>query len=491
MHRYRKATWLIIIFYILFIAAGCRARETSGSQDPDITPSIGRQVRQIDSGPVQGGTLTLPVTAIDTLDPYEARDRYVHLVSGFIFESLFVLTGEGETVPWLVESWENPEPNLWSFQLKKDVYFHHGTTLTAYDVKYSLEVLGSSGSSFYNTEIWANIDQVNVVNSFRLEILLKTPDPVFTHKLTFPILSRDMKSSSTYVSGTGPYRYDAMDESTLTLRRFDKWWSEKKAYIDTIVFRMYPEDQILDAFQNNEVDVGFVKNVDFSRYRRRSDLNYQVYPDNNGNFIFVNPDSVFGQANRQNALFRYISSRLYDMNLGQVQYFDEYSESPLDVEGFRQALVDTGLYWNENQKVFYRGGSPLGTVSIVVPKQDIQKLHTANFLVNILQDAGVKAQIQTVSTQDVKRIIRSGGYDLSPITEEIKPWESLEDTLSRMQTDLGYGARGSYILPLYRNQEAVLYKKHIRGEKKAFYWNPYQGFTTWYFPKTVESSLDD
>lgn len=491
MHRFRKNIWFVIIINIFFLAAGCKARETFVDEPPTVTPSISKQVRMVDSGPVQGGTLTLPVTTVDNLDPYKATDRYVHLVSGFIFESLFVQTGEGETSPWLVQSWENQEYTLWTFHLKKDVYFHHGPTLSAYDVKYSLEVLGSSGSPFYNTEICNNIQQVNVVNSLQFEIQLKEPDPLLDQKLTFPILCQTMQNSSSYVSGTGPYRYDSMDESQLTLRRFDKWWPETKAYIDTIVFKVYPEAQILDAFQNNEIDVGFVKNVDFSKYQYRGDINYQVYPDNKGNFIYVNPDSLFGQANRQDALFRYISSRLYDMNLGQVQYFDEYSESPLDVEDFRQVLIDTGLFWNEAQSSFFRSGSPLSPISIVVPKQDIQKLHTANFLVNILQDAGIKAQIQTVATQDVKRIIRSGSYDLTPMTEEIKPWESLTETLQRMQAELGYGAENSYILPLYRNQQAILFKNHIRGKKKAFYWNPYQGFASWYFPLTVESSLDD
>ena len=180
------------------------------------------------------------------------------------------------------------------------------------------------------------------------------------------------------------------------------------------------------------------------------------------------------------------------MNLGQVLYFDEYSESPLDVDGFKQALVETGLSWNETQKLFTWRGSPLGTISIIIPKQDIQKLHTANFLVNILQDAGIKAQIhQSANTGEVNRFIRNGGYDLSPVTGEMRPWENLDDTLQRLQAELGYEKKNSYILPLYRNQQAMLYKNNIRGDKNAFFWNPYQGIETWYLPVMVESSLDD
>lgn len=491
MHRYNRTIIFTILIVVFFITAGCKSQETFGDLNPTITPSIGRLMKQIDSGPVQGGTLSLPVTAVESLDPFQTSDRYVYYMTCLVFESLFVRTEEGRVEPWLVESWET-QGQAWTFQLKEDVSFHHGSSLSAYDVKYSLELLKNSENPFYSSDICENILQVNVINSTRFEIFLNTPDPSLIHKLTFPILSRALEGKEkAALSGTGPYQIDSISETQVTLKRFEAWWAGTPAYLEAVVFRVYPETEMLDAFQDGEVDAAFVKNVDFTKYQHRTDMNYQVFPDNQGNFIYVNPNSLFGQANRQDALFRYISFRLHDMNLGQVQYFDEYSASPLDTEGFREALVQTGLYWNEIQKVFTMGGSPVGTVSIIVPKKDIQKLHTANFLVNILQDAGIKAQIhQTQNAQEVKRAIRNGGYDLSPVTEEIKPWEEMEDTLQRMQEELGYSRENSYILPLYRNQQAILYSSNIRGEKNAFYWNPYQGIESWYLPTVVESSLD-
>lgn len=494
MHRYKRTiAWLILVF-LFFIAAGCKSRETFSGQEPTITPSIGRFMKEIDSGPVQGGTLALPITAVDTLNPYQTKDRYVYYMACLIVESLFVWTGEGKVEPWLVQTWETQDATIWTFQLKEGVSFHHGSFLSAYDVKYSLELLANSENPFYNTDICENIAQINVINSNLFEIALKTPDSSLPDKLTFPILSRSQEGkadTAASLSGTGPYQLDSVSDTQVKLKRFEAWWIDKPAHLEAIVFKVYPETEMLDAFQNHEVDTAFVKNVDFTKYQHRNDLNYQVFPDNQGNFIYVNPNSLFGQSNRQDALFRYISSRLYDMNLGQVQYFDEYSESPLDTEGFREALVQTGLYWDEIQKAFFWRGSPLGSVSIIVPKQDIQKLHTANFLVNILQDVGIKATIhQTQNAQEVKRAIRNGGYDLSPVSEEIKPWEKLEATLQRMQEELGYGRENSYILPLYRNQQAILYRNSIRGEKNAFFWNPYQGIESWYLPILVESSLD-
>lgn len=493
MYRYKRIVAIIILAYMFFTMAGCKAREAFSGQAPTVTPSIGSFIRQIDSGPTPGGTISLPVTPVDTLNPYQIKDRYVYYMTCLVFESLFVRTGESQVKPWLVESWETQDQTVWTFQLKEGITFHHGSSLSAYDVRYSLELLKKSENPFYNTDICENIFLVNVINSSQFEISLKTPDPSFIQKLIFPILSRSSESNESMIrSGTGPFLFDTMDDTQIKLKRYEDWWTGTPALLEAVVFKVYPETSMLDAFQDHEVDVAFVRNVDFTKYQHRTDLNYQVFPDNQGNYIYVNPNGLFGQDRRHDALFRYISYRLQDMNLGQVEYFDEYSEMPLDIEGFRQALIESGLFWNETQKTFTSASVPLRAVSIIVPKQDMQKLHMANFLVNILQDAGIKAQIyQTQNAQEVKRAIRNGGYDLSPVTGEIKPWEELQDALRRLQTELGYGMDNSYIMPIYRNQQAILYRSNIRGEKDAFYWNPYQGIEFWYLPRLVESSLED
>ena len=292
-----------------------------------------------------------------------------------------------------------------------------------------------------------------------------------------------------FISGTGPYRFESMDDSTIMLVRNEKWWYGHPPYLDTVQFRVYQENEMLDAFQNNEIDIAFIKNVDFSKYQYRTDIYYQVYPDNKVNFLYVNPGSLFGNSNRQEYLFRYVAYRIRDMNLGQVQYFEEYNESPMDIEQFMDALIKSGLSWNKDRKLFTENNKAISKVSILVSKQEMQKIHTANFLVNILEDAGIQAQIITASVQNVQRALRNGTYDLSPVSDELRPWELLDDTLKRMQNELGYGRERSYIFPLYRSQQAILFKNRIRGEKNSIFWNPYQNFYTWYMSVYVDEDL--
>ncbi len=480
----------MVLFCLSAFLAGCGLKEAFGeknqTQNETDAQHADKQGKLVDSGPVQGGTLTLLAAPVDTLNPYRTSSRYVYHISFFVYESLFVQTGENLADPLLVTKWSNQDYTEWSFTIRDDVYFHNGRELTSYDIRHTLRLLGESGSPFFNTWVVDNIQEFRIINSFTFEILLKKPDEAFTRKLVFPVLSQSGgEGEQQFIEGSGPYKYESIDDSGIVLVRNDKWWGDNPPYIDSVVFKICGEDEMLDAFQNNEADIAFIRNVDFTRFEHRTDLNFQVYPDNEGNFLYVNPESLFGQLNRQKALFRYVINRIRDINLGHIQYFDEYDDTPIDTEEFRNALIQSGLYWNETKKSFMH----LNAVSIVVPKQDLQKLYTANFLVKILQDAGIPAEVKSVSPQEVKRAIQNGAYDLSPVTGEIKPWETLDDTLKRMQRELGYGVENFYIIPLYRNQQAVLFRNYIRGEKKATFWNPYLGFQKWYIPVFTKGSL--
>lgn len=487
MKKNRIIIAVISIVFICVFLAGCDSSQVF-SEGPDIIPSVpgvsvkpvDKQIKLIDSGPVHGGTLTLATTPIDSLNPLKTSSRYVNYISLFIYESLFVQASESNFEPWLVESYSHEGFLTWKFKLKSDVKFHNGKELTSYDVRYTIRELEKSNSPFYETNIIDNIKEFNIISSSQFEVILDKPDRSFIKKLVFPILQQTYEDKND-VTGTGPYRFDSMSESELKLVKNDKWWYSEP-YIENIVFKVYNEDEMLNAFQNNEIEAVFVKNVDFSKYQYRTDLDYRVFTSNESHFLYVNPDSVFGQFRRQEALFRYVAYRLHELNLGQVQYFEQYSEEPIDINGFREELIKSGLNYNEKDNKFTYYGRELDKILIVMPNQDLPKLHTANFLVNILSDAGIPADIITVNKNNYKREIRNGKYDLSPITDVLKPWEDLTDTLKRIQKDLGYGSDDSFILPLYRAQHAVLFKNSIRGEKNANYWNPYQGFYMWYKP---------
>ena len=494
----RKNIVYVIVYIICLISlfSGCTSSEVFVEQ-PVVFPTIhdnlpitvDEKVKLIDGGPVSGGTLTLVTEPIDSMNPFITTNKYVNYISFFIYESLFIQLSESRYESYLVADFSNTGYKTFGFTLNDGVRFHDGSELTSYDVRFTLIEMDKYDSPFYKTDIIDNVEEFNIISSSRFEITLKEPDREFIKKLTFPILSQsyDMEED---INGTGPYCFYSISDTELKLTKNDDWWYSS-SYFDKVVFKIYNEDEMLDAFQDNKVDITFVKNVDFSKYQYRTDIDYRVFPSREANFLYVNPNSIFGQFNRQSTLFSYVASRLHDLNLGQVQYFEQYITKSIDIDGFRSELIESGFTYDEENNIFTYNRKPLDIVSIAVPYQDIPKLHTANFLVNILGDAGISAQIVTINKSNFNREIHSGKYDLSPITEELKPWESLSDTLERIQQDFGYGRGNSFILPLYRNQQAILFKNDIRGEKTSNYWHPYRGFNSWYRPIITEGKVKE
>ncbi len=490
----KNIVFIIIICITAFFSA-CNTKQTFNQETDMVTPTPAptqaKQVKLIDSGPEKGGTLTLFTTTVDDFNPYMTKNRFVIHITSFIFESLFVQTEENKSEPWIVEDWKQSDFTDWSFTIKDKIKFHNGVELTSYDVRHTIRVLESSDTDFFNTEFIENIEAFNIITSRQFEIILKEPDKRLIAKLTFPILSQSIQNiTRNTLYGSGPYVLDNynIDETMITLNRNENWWFDEPPLIDSVVFKVFPENKMMDAFQNNEIDAAFIKNVDFTKYRYRTDVDYREYSDNEGNFLYVNPDGLFGQLNRQQALFGYVIYRIHEMNLGQVQYLIDYNKNPLSLEEFRNAMVQSGLTWDESRKTFTSNHRTLKKIVVLTPEKDMQKLHTANFLVNILEEAGIPAEIKTMNEQGVKNAIRSRSYDLSPITEVLRPWEELADTIERMQESIGYAGSNSYILPLYRNQQATLFHEKIRGEKRSTYWNPYQAVHGWYITEYKDRS---
>jgi ABC-type transport system substrate-binding protein len=99
--------------------------------------------------PRQGGKLTLawPSSEIE-LDPNLTWSGYDYSIGMLIYPTLYRTDGNGEIVPFLAESHEVSEDGTtWIFHLRPDFKFADGTPLTAEDVKYSFERIGSDESS--------------------------------------------------------------------------------------------------------------------------------------------------------------------------------------------------------------------------------------------------------------------------------------------------------------------------------------------------------
>ena len=92
--------------------------------------------------PKKGGRLRLGMaggSTTDSLDPATMTDAMMYNINWQIRNCLVEVDYKGNLVPELAESWESsPDAAQWIFQVRRNVEFHHGKTLDAEDVAFSI-----------------------------------------------------------------------------------------------------------------------------------------------------------------------------------------------------------------------------------------------------------------------------------------------------------------------------------------------------------------
>lgn len=279
----RKRTFLFValalVFALALSACGGGSKEqppaaTGGGEQQPSGPTGDEQPTQ-DSGPKRGGILKVAYAEEPrTFDPLADPGAEGSWVRHQVHEGLMDLDENGEVVPALAQSYDNPDPLTFVFHLRQGVKFHDGADLNADAVVFNFQRamskdLGAVQQSMYNEYI----AEVAAVDPSTVRVTLKKPWPDF-----FIILATkgytDIHSPAAVeqwgkdygtkaLVGTGPFKFkDWVKGDVIRLERNDSYWREGIPYLDGIEYRLIPEESTrLLAFKTGQVDVMF--NVPF------------------------------------------------------------------------------------------------------------------------------------------------------------------------------------------------------------------------------------
>ena len=156
----------------------------------------------------------------------------------------------------------------YTFNIRDDVKFHDGTTLTADDVVFTISsILDENVNSSIRSDFLL-VDKVEKLSDTSLSITLKDPFPALLDKLTVGIVpehcfeGQDINTADFNANpvGCGPYKLVSLEAGTkCTMTRFDDYYGDK-AQIENIIY-LYLPDYNTRALQlkNNEIDFTFVE----------------------------------------------------------------------------------------------------------------------------------------------------------------------------------------------------------------------------------------
>ena len=180
----------------------------------------------------------------------------------------FYTSIEGE----LAKEWKiNPNALELEFTLWPDIKTHNGQTLTADDVKWTLERLRDKTDLELHPTVGAEIDRIEVTDDETFTIFLKKPSAVFFAKLSPPTIPMydqqefaDHDPSGTEdMAGSGPFRLtEVVPNEVVRFERFDEYFEEGKPYFDGVnIFIIRDQTSRLAALEAGELDLMNISNA--------------------------------------------------------------------------------------------------------------------------------------------------------------------------------------------------------------------------------------
>lgn len=185
----------------------------------------------------KGGEIVVGMyVGANSIDPHFSASYPTRTMLYPLYETLFTVGETGTPIPMLAEELTISTDGLtYDFKLRQGVKFHNGKTMTAEDVKASLERYAKFSPDRIS---FAPVTAIDTPDPYRVVIRLKEVSPSFLDRLASPTsptsiipaeqASRELNKTDNI--GTGPFRFgEWVPDSHMTLERFDGYAPNMKA----------------------------------------------------------------------------------------------------------------------------------------------------------------------------------------------------------------------------------------------------------------------
>lgn len=258
--RFQRFAALFALTGVLALA-GCSSSKAPEQKPADPTPAP--VSNPAPTGPTKGGTLTIGQSAdVLTLDPALTTDEASRPVQSLLFNSLVKYNDKMEIIPDLAEKYEVKDNGLtYVFTLHKGVKFHNGDPMKASDVKFSIERMSDPELKSRWASFFTDVKEVKVVDENTVQLTLSQPNAAFINAVAsymFVLQESFVKANPNLQrveNGTGAFKLKEWVPNThVTVTRFADYFEADKTHIETITFKIIPEEASrLAALRTGEV----------------------------------------------------------------------------------------------------------------------------------------------------------------------------------------------------------------------------------------------
>ena len=348
----------------------------------------------------------------ESFNPLVSTDHTNRTLIPLIYQGLFTVDRNYEVKPILCKSYTMTEDLRTYIFYLQDATFSDGSRLDAKDVVATLTA--AMESEVYKGR-FRYVDEITASPDGGVIIRLSTAYENFPILLDVPILKAEELERDRPV-GTGPYRLDATTDGMRLTRRIE-WWCKASLSITADTIRLIAAEDavhIRDEFEFGDINLVCANpcSNDYADYR----CDYELWDCEGGVFVYLgcNLESpVFSKATVRAALTHAIDrdqlaathyrgfARMATLPASPLSpYYNiglaaRYSYNPTR---FAQAVITAELAGFE--------------VKLLVNKDDSIRLQVARDIGDMLTECGLTVVMSELETEDYRKALRRGDYDL-------------------------------------------------------------------------------
>ncbi len=202
-------------------------------------------------------TIGIPQDLEDSLDPHKAVAAGTKEVLFNLYEGLVKPASDGSFIPAVASAYEESEGGkVYTFTLRDGVKFHDGSTVTAEDVKFSLDKCADTSAGDPLVAAFSNIESVDIADEKTIVVTLKEANTEFLAYMTTAIIPASNENPDTNPIGTGPYKYVSRSpQENFVVEKFDEYWGEP-AHIENVTFKICSNtDSLVMDLEGGSIDM--------------------------------------------------------------------------------------------------------------------------------------------------------------------------------------------------------------------------------------------
>ncbi len=297
-----------------------------------------------------------------------------------------------------------------TIQLRDDVTFSDGTSLSAEDVVYSLEQAKGKGSIY--RERLSDVTSITASGSTTVVIEINAADSAFDSLLDIPIISR---SGGSNPIGTGPYVLNTKKGKAVSMTRNTNWWQEGTLPADTItLYAADDSDMMIFGFGSGSISMVNTDLTGTNALSYTGDYNVVDYPTTS--MLYVGCNTHSGPC--QNQSFRQALYYVFDRDTLATKMLSGHAEPTVLPVSPKSKLYDEKLAetyaWSEEtaKKKLADGHYYNQTLKLIVNKESAFKTAFAEEMKKELEAIGIKVQVEALAWDEFADALDERSFDL-------------------------------------------------------------------------------